>query len=122
MTGESETEKQEAKAEQEAEAKAPKEPPAEIDAEEIANRVAEIRGAEYNKASPKVQAIPPQELVKKLTELDAKPPEEPDLAAAGAILLAQAGAAPPAQAEQLVNRRYGGTGVLGAYLPAENVV
>jgi hypothetical protein len=123
MTRESDTEKQEAKAEQEAHAKEPKAPPAEIaPAEEIANRVAEIRGAEFENASPEVQVLPLEELTKKLGELDAKPPQDESLAAAGAILLAQAGALPEDQAEQLVNRRYATSGVLAAYLPEENTV
>ncbi|HEX8205630.1 MAG TPA: hypothetical protein VF587_06185 [Solirubrobacteraceae bacterium] len=123
MTRETDTEKQEAKAEQEAEAKEPKTPPAEIaPAEEIANRVAAIRDTEFDNASPKVLVVPPEELTKKLTELDAEPPQDKNLVAAGAILLAQAGALPPDQAEQLVNRRYGGTGTLAAYLPKENAI
>jgi hypothetical protein len=124
MTRETDTEKEEAKAEQEAKAKEPKALPAEITpAEEIAQRVVEIRGgSEFDGAAPKVQVVPQEELTKKLTELDAKPPQEPDLAAGAAILLAQAGALPPDQAEQLVNRRYGGTGILGAYLPEEKTV
>ena len=125
MTRETETEKEEAKTEQEAKAKEPQALPAEITpAEEIAARVTEIRGGgEFEGGrAPEVQVVPPEELTKRLTELDAKPAQDAALVAAAGILLAQAGAFPADQADQLANRRYGGTGVLGAYLPEERAV
>lgn len=97
--------------------------PAEITpAPEIAARVAEIRGRRFEGAPPKVEVVPREELEKRLATLDDEPPEDPDLATGGALLLAQAGALPPERAEQLVDRRHGGTGVLGAYVAEERVV
>ena len=91
-------------------------------APEIASRVARIRGKEFDGEPPAVESVPRRELEERLARLDEEPPEDRDLAAAGALLLAQTGAAPPEQAEQLAVRRHGGTGVLAAYLPEENVV
>ena len=90
-------------------------------AEEIARRVAEIREREFTEAAPKLEVVADAELTKRLTQLDAKP-QDPELVTAAALLMAQAGALPAEQAEQLAARRHGGTGVLGAYLPEERTV
>src|SRR5688500_6049082 len=120
MTRETETEKKEAEA---AHAEAEKKPaalPAEITpGPEIAERVEQIRGQAFSGKAPAVQVVPEAELDKQLTALDAKPASERGLTPAAALLLAQAGALPAKQAEQLAARRYGGTGVLAAYLPEE---
>ncbi|HEX8084170.1 MAG TPA: hypothetical protein VF529_07745 [Solirubrobacteraceae bacterium] len=118
MTRETETEKQEAVAAKEEAEKQPKPLPGDITpGPEIAERVEQIRGQAFNGKAPEVQVVPEAELEKQLTALDATPPSDKGLATASALLLAQAGALPAKQAEQLVARRYGGTGVLGAYLP-----
>ena len=97
--------------------------PAEITpAPEIAARVADIRGRRFDGPPPKVEVVPREELERRLASLDEERPEDPDLATGAALLLAQAAALPPEQAEQLANRRHGGTGVLGAYVAEERVV
>lgn len=90
-------------------------------AAEIARRVAELRESEFTDRAPKLEVVPEAELTKRLTQLDAKP-QDPELATAAALLMAQAGAFPAEQAEQLAARRYGGTGVLAAYLPEQDTV
>ena len=123
MTRETETEKEEAKAEQEEAERKPQPLPAGITpGPQIAERVEQIRGQAFNGKAPAVQVVPEAELEKKLSELDTAPPSDKGLATAASLLLAQAGALPAKQAEQLVARRYGGTGVLGAYLPEERTV
>ena len=118
MTRETETEK----AEQEAAAHAAEKRPAPLPAEitpgpQIAERVEQIRGQAFTGKAPAVQTIPEADLTKQLTALDTPRPEEEDLVTAASVLLAQAGALPAAQAEQLAARRYGGTGALAAYVP-----
>src|SRR5688500_10670953 len=123
MTRETETEKMEAAAKQEEAEKQPRALPAEITpGPEIAARVEEIRGQAFRGEAPAVQGVPEAELEKQLTALDAPPSSKKGLTAATGLLLAQAGALPAKQAETLAARRYGGTGVLGAYLPEQKTV
>ena len=118
MTRETETEK----AEQEAAAHAAEKRPAPLPAEltpgpQIAERVEQIRGQAFTGKAPAVRIVPQAELEKQLSALDEPQPEEQNLTTGAAVLLAQAGALPAKEAPQLIARRYGGTGVLGAYLP-----
>lgn len=91
--------------------------PAEITpGREIAERVAAITGGAFSEKHPPVELVSREELEKTLAEHDAKPPDDRELTTAAALLLSQAGALPAEQAEQLVKRRYGDTGALGAWV------
>ena len=97
--------------------------PAEITpAPEIAERVGRIRGRRFDGEAPRIEAVPRRDLEERLARLDEQPAGDPDLAEGAAILLAQAGAVPAEQAEELAARRHGGTGLLASYVPEENAV
>ncbi|HEV2061278.1 MAG TPA: hypothetical protein VGR12_00385, partial [Solirubrobacteraceae bacterium] len=87
-------------------------------AREIGERVSRITGGVFFERVPRVEMLPPAELAKKLAPA---PPREPGRSRAGALLLSQAGAFPPEQAEKLLGRRYG-SAVAAAWVPDEFAV
>lgn len=106
-----------------------RQPSAEMtETEEIARRVQEIRGMEFEGAVPKVEVVENTELEQAVTKLEsadkptgAEAQRDQKLTTAAGLLLAQSGALPK-EAVQQASARFTGKGMLGAYLPEERKV
>ena len=98
-----------------------KQPPAEMaPIQEIASRVEQIRGLDFEGGTPKLEIALGPELDQALTKLDSE--VKPGvLETAGGIVLAQAGAL-SAKDVKLATQQNAGPGALGTYVPAENKV